>query len=86
MSLKFNVMISKGLQRGAIAAALGLGILSGLAEAAPIAPGAIQSEGIAAPIEKTVVVHHRRRPVVVHHHRRRQVCWWSHGRRVCRWR
>ncbi|WP_294539858.1 hypothetical protein [uncultured Rhodoblastus sp.] len=38
---------------------------------------------------RPVVVHHHhhRRPVVVHHHHRRhQVCWWSHGRRICRWR
>jgi hypothetical protein len=36
---------------------------------------------------RPVVVHHHRRPVVVHHHRpRHKHCWWSHGRRICRWR
>ena len=105
MSLVKKSMILKGFQRGAIAVALGLGMMAGLADAAPVSPGSIRSGQIEALIEKTqvvvhhrrpvvrhhhrrpVVVHHHRRPVVVHHHHRRhQHCWWSHGRRVCRWR
>jgi hypothetical protein len=105
MSFFANNMISKGLQKGIVAAALMFGWLGGLANAAPISPESIRSAQVEAPIEKTqvvvhhrrpVAVHHHRRPVVVHHHHRRPVvvhhrprhkhCWWSHGRRICRWR
>jgi hypothetical protein len=89
MSVVENSMMFKTLRNGVIAAALSLGAMAGAAEAAPIAPGSMQ-QPFETQIEKAqvVVVHHpRRRPVVVHHHRhRRQVCWWSHGRRICRWR
>ena len=72
----------KGIRNSVVAAVLALGMSAGVAEAAPIAPDAL--EAIQSPIEQAVVVVHHRRPVV--HHRRRQVCWWRHGRRVCRWR
>jgi hypothetical protein len=53
--------------------------MASVAEATPIAPGSMLNQTLAPPIEKVVVVVHRRVP-------RRQVCWWSHGRRICRWR
>ncbi len=63
---------------GAVAAAFGLALTSGFAEAAPL----MMSKDPTAPtenfVEKAVVVVHRRRP--------RRVCWWHRGRRVCRWR
>ncbi|MGO9388847.1 hypothetical protein [Rhodoblastus sp.] len=74
----------KSCRNGIVVTVLGLGMIAGVAEAAPVSPSSLQ-EGIQTPIEKTVVVVHHRRPVVVHH-RRRQVCWWSRGRRICRWR
>ena|GEM_PF-5058519 len=77
MSLDYKI-----IRNNVVAAALGLGMLAGVAQAAPIAPDALET--IQSPIEQAVVVVHHRRPVV--HHRRRQVCWWRHGRRVCRWR
>lgn len=102
MSVFVEGKMFKNLRNGIVAAVIGLGMMAGISEAAPILPGALQNEAMQAPIEKTVVVvhhhrrpvhrrpvvvhHHHRRPVVVHHHRGRQVCWWSHGRRVCRWR
>jgi len=80
-------MMFKTLRNGVIAAALSLGAMAGAAEAAPIVPGSMQ-QPFETPIEQARVVvvhhHHHRRPVVRHH--RRQVCWWSHGRRICRWR
>jgi hypothetical protein len=83
MSLENHFKTLKSIQKSVVAAALGLGMMAGVAEAAPIAPAPL--EAIQSPIEQAVVVvHHRRRPVV--RHRRRQVCWWSHGRRICRWR
>lgn len=95
MSVFDQCEMLKICRNGVVAAVLGLGMMAGVAKAAPISPNSLQSEAIQAPIEKTVVVvHHRRRPVVVHHrrrhvvvhHRRRHVCWWRHGRRICRWR
>jgi len=73
-------MMLKNIRNSIVAAALGLGMMAGVAEATPIAPGSMLLEAIQSPIEeaRVVVVHHR--------HRHRQVCWWSHGRRVCRWR
>ncbi len=66
----------KSCRNGIVVTVLGLGMIAGVAEAAPVSPSSLQ-EGIQTPIEKTVVVVH---------HRRRQVCWWSRGRRICRWR
>ena len=84
MTLKDQFRMLKSVRNSVVPAALALGIMAGVAEAAPIAPGSMPFEAIQSPIEPAVVVVHHRRPVV--RHRRRQVCWWRHGRRVCRWR
>jgi hypothetical protein len=80
MSVVEKGMMLKNIRNSIVAAALGLGMVSGAAEATPIAPGSMRLETIQSPIEEARVV------VVHHHHRPRRVCWWSHGRRVCRWR
>jgi hypothetical protein len=81
MSFFANNMISKGLQKGIVAAALMFGWLGGLANAAPISPESIRSAQVEAPIEKTQVVVHHRRPVAVHHHRRPVVVHHHHPAR-----
>ncbi len=73
-------MMLKNIRNSIVAVALGIGMVAGVAEAAPIAPGSMLLETIQSPTEEARVV------VVHHHHRPRQVCWWSRGRRVCRWR
>jgi hypothetical protein len=84
MSFGENSMMFKKLRSGLIAAALGLGTMAGAAEAAPVAAGSTPLEAIQSPVQEAAVVVVHRRPVVRHH--RRRVCWWSHGRRICRWR
>lgn len=64
---------------GGAAAAVGLSMMPGPAEAAPLTIGLARSAKPEDMIEKAVVVVRGR-------HVRRRVCWWHRGRRVCRWR
>lgn len=84
MTFQYQFRMLKSVRNSFVAATFELGMLAGVAEAAPIAPGSMPFEAIQSPIEPAVVVVHHRRPVVRHH--RRRVCWWRHGRRVCHWR
>jgi hypothetical protein len=86
MSVLDNRTVLKSLGKGIVAATFGLGMMIGFADAAPIAPSSVPNDFAQLPITqaRVVVVHHHHRPMV--RHGRRQVCWWSHGRRVCRWR
>jgi hypothetical protein len=64
---------------GAVSATLGIALISGPAESAPL----MMSKGLDATtenlVEKAVVV-------VVPRRRGRRRCWWRGGRRVCGWR
>jgi hypothetical protein len=61
---------------GVAAAAMGLALIPGSAEAEPLTMGAGHGTTAGNPVEKAVVVVRRRRV---------RRCWWRHGHRVCRW-
>jgi hypothetical protein len=64
----FGVMVG-----GAAAAAIGLTLMPGPAESAPLAMPSARAAETENPVEKAVV-----------RVRRRRKCWWHRGRRVCR--
>lgn len=82
----------RSIMCAAVTAGFSTTLLTGVANAVPLALEKDLGEKVEAIQDKAQPVQSRRpprRPVHrrhIHRRRRRRVCWWRNGRRVCVWR